>query len=74
MSTPDIGQIAAQVAFEEMRRRRAAHGNDDDSGFGHRRASVVGEVVSLGSTALILFWICVIAVLAGFLLGLFVSL
>jgi hypothetical protein len=51
-----------------------AQDDDDDcrtgSGYGHRRPRLVGDVVSLGYTTLILFWIIVFTVLMGLMIGL----
>jgi hypothetical protein len=44
-----------------------------DSGFGYRRGERVGDVVSLGSTTVILAVVCFFTLLAGLILGLFVA-
>jgi hypothetical protein len=43
------------------------------SGYGHRRPCLVGDVVSLGSATLIIFWVCLLTILAGLALGLYVG-
>jgi hypothetical protein len=62
-----------------LRQRQIAAQDDDDSdlrsgsGYGHRRPSLMGDVVSLGPTTLILFWIIVFTVLMGLMIGLYVG-
>jgi hypothetical protein len=49
----------------------ANHG--DGGWFGYRRDRLMGDVVSLGFTSVILFWLCVLTVAAGLWLGLAIS-
>jgi hypothetical protein len=66
----DLGTLATPAS-----RMRSGDNGDrcHDSGFGYRRGERVGDVVSLGSTTVILAVVCFFTLLAGLILGLFVA-
>jgi hypothetical protein len=76
MSFPLGGSFLLLQALQRKRRMEEQDDGSDlrsGSGFGHRRPRLMGDVVSLGYTTLILFWIIVFTVLMGLMIGLYVG-